>query len=400
MIPKPIEQVTNNDIIDLVTNRIPESKTLEYKEQLPGNSDGDKKECTADITAFANTQGGDLLYGITEERDIENNPIGVPKEATGLSTINPENEILRLTTLIRDTTDARLTGLQPKTILGFPGPVIVIRVPNSWNKPHMVKATGRFFARSNSAKYPMDATEVRNAFLQTANVTDRIKQFHTERASAIARNETPAPIPTGAKLLLTLTPLQAMTPGNEVDIKGLQNRVIDLQPINAGGTDLRYNLDGFLTYTASSQDKPRLGYIQIYRNGTIELVDTTLLNSTIADRSIPSTALEHALLTKTSELWRVQESVGIQPPVIVSITLTGVQDYHLAVDQRLYRSGWSGRPIDRDTIGLPPVLIEESSGANLGVVLRPAFDALWQAAGWNECKHYDAQGNWTGSVLP
>jgi hypothetical protein len=400
MIPKPLDQISKDDVLDLVKNRIPESKTMEYKELLPGDTDSEKREYTADITAFANTQGGDLLYGITEERDTENKPTGVPKEATGLSTINPENEILRLTTLIRDTTDARLTGLQPKTILGFPGPVILIRVPNSWNKPHMVKATGRFFARSNAAKYPMDASEVRTAFLQTANVIDRIKQFHSERASAIARNETPAPVPTGAKLLLTLIPLQAMTPGHEVNIKDLQHRVIELQPLNGAGTDLRYNLDGFLTYTTTSQNRPHLGYIQVYRNGTIELVDTTLLNSTRADRSIPSTALEHALITKTTELWRVQQSLGIQPPVIVSITLTGVRDYHLAVDPRLYQSGWSGRPIDRDTVTLPPVLIEESSGTGTDRLLRPAFDALWQAAGWNECKHYDAQGNWIGTVSP
>ncbi|MCK5240903.1 ATP-binding protein [bacterium] len=50
----------------MISNQIQESRTIEYKESLPGNSDQDKREFLADISSFANAAGGDLLYGITK----------------------------------------------------------------------------------------------------------------------------------------------------------------------------------------------------------------------------------------------------------------------------------------------------------------------------------------------
>jgi hypothetical protein len=40
----------------------------------------------------------------------------------------------------------------------------------------------------------------------------------------------------------------------------------------------------------------------------------------------------------------------------------------------------SSAPIDRDTIMLPEVLIEDY-GADIGRVLQPSFNALWRLAG-------------------
>ena len=51
-----------------------ESRYLDYKERLPGDSDEDKRELLADVTAFANTAGGDLLYGVRERREENRAP--------------------------------------------------------------------------------------------------------------------------------------------------------------------------------------------------------------------------------------------------------------------------------------------------------------------------------------
>jgi len=50
--------------------------------------------------------------------------------------------------------------------------------------------------------------------------------------------------------------------------------------------------------------------------------------------------------------------------------------------------------IDRDILLLPEVLVDEFS-AETPQVLRPAFDALWQACGFERSQNYDASGNWT-----
>jgi hypothetical protein len=55
--------------------------------------------------------------------------------------------------------------------------------------------------------------------------------------------------------------------------------------------------------------------------------------------------------------------------------------------------GYSSSPlIDRDTLMLPEVLIEEY-GAEIGKLLRPSFDALWQACGLEKSLNYDDQVN-------
>jgi len=392
MISKPFDQISASDIHDLVSNKIPESKTLEYKQALPDN-DAAKREFTADITSFANTDGGDILYGIVEERDGHGRPTGIPKEARGLADMNPDHTILSLTGLLRDTTDPRLTGLQSKPVPGFPdGPLLLLRVPNSWNKPHRVTTTKRFHARSNSGKYDMDTTELRNAILQTQTLNDRIRAFHDNRRRDIAAKASPIILPTESVLIVHLIPIASMMPAYEIEIRDLTRRFVDLRPLNVGAMDARYNLDGFLTFEATTDGASR-GYIQVFRNGIIELVDTTILaGPTGSQRRIPTVTIENSVLDAVRMLLRVQAERGIPPPIVLLVTLSGVKNYSLAVGRWMSMDETSHR-IDRDTLTFEPILIEDYA-ANLDSVLRPVFDALWQAGGFNECKHYDPDGTW------
>jgi len=57
---------TLEDIQKLIENKIEESLTLEYKRELSRNN----KEIAKDISAFANTSGGVIIYGIEEKGHI------------------------------------------------------------------------------------------------------------------------------------------------------------------------------------------------------------------------------------------------------------------------------------------------------------------------------------------
>lgn len=65
---------TRDDLDRLILNKVPEGKTLEYKRQLPGREDGGNVKILQSITSFANTNGGELLYGVEAEDGI---PIGL-----------------------------------------------------------------------------------------------------------------------------------------------------------------------------------------------------------------------------------------------------------------------------------------------------------------------------------
>ena len=66
MIHKNLNEITQHDLEDLITNQTLERKTLEYKRSIPSNSDSEKKEFLADVSSFANASGGDLIYGISQ----------------------------------------------------------------------------------------------------------------------------------------------------------------------------------------------------------------------------------------------------------------------------------------------------------------------------------------------
>src|SRR5947207_5309229 len=92
MIPKELDTIAKEDIDALITNAVSEGRTIEYKEQLPGGSDEDKKEFLADASSLANAAGGDLIFGVGEKRDANGKSTGVPEAAEGLVGANVDGE--------------------------------------------------------------------------------------------------------------------------------------------------------------------------------------------------------------------------------------------------------------------------------------------------------------------
>ncbi len=168
---KPLESVEESDLQDLLKNQVAESKILDYKETLPGNSGNDKKEFLFDVSSFANAAGGHLVYGIKEDD-------GVPVEICGLQDINPDEEILRMESMIRDGINPRIPGISIRSIpFDSSNCVIVIRIPKSWASPHMVtfKGSSKFYSRNSAGKYQLDVSEIRSAFLLSETIAERIR---------------------------------------------------------------------------------------------------------------------------------------------------------------------------------------------------------------------------------
>jgi predicted HTH transcriptional regulator len=73
MISKPIDKIEWSDLESLIDDQISERRTIDYKRSLPSNSDDDKKNFLYDVSSFANTVGGDLIYGIVEQGGFQSN---------------------------------------------------------------------------------------------------------------------------------------------------------------------------------------------------------------------------------------------------------------------------------------------------------------------------------------
>ena len=402
MIPKEFDAITKADIDALVANAVAERRTIEYKQQPPGNADEDKREFLADVSSFANAAGGDIIYGITEQRDEQDKPTGIPEKAEGLAAINADAEKLRLEDILRSGLDPRVPGILIGHYDGFPsGPVIVIRVPKSWASPHMVtfKNLSRFFTRNSAGKQQLDVREIRAAFTATGDLRAKISAFHTERLGKIIANEGPIDLPPGPKIILHLVPLSILDPAIQVDLTPLLNDPHHAAPIQPHSYDRRNNLDGYLVYN-SKANAGSIGYVQVFRSGAFEAVDAEMLNQPDGSKIVASTFVESTILQAVVRYFKAAKQIGTPLPLIVMVTALGLKGYGMATNSP-WRTFRPTHTVDRDTLIFPDVLLEDYNTPP-DVVLRPIFDAFWQSAGLPACQHYNEQGRWDNgqSQLP
>lgn len=391
MIAKNVNEITKDDLQALIDNSELEGKTIEYKQSLPDNSDSDKKEFLADISSFSNASGGDLIYGITEDRNK-----GIPKKLEGLTIENVDREINRLESMIRDGIKPRISGIVIQPIKVLESKVaLLIRIPRSWNSPHCVTLKGhdKFYARSTKGKYSMDVTELRIAFNLSETITERIRRFREDRISKIFANETPVPFYDTAKVVLHLIPINSFNPAQRYEINKIASHLEKIQPIYPSGYNHRYNLDGLLTYSGGRKEKSR-SYVQLFRVGIIEAVEGELLDPRHYDGKllIPGLLYEKKLIKSLPLYLSALETINVELPIFVFLTLVGVRGYLMDAD-RFGLGIDEDDTIDRDILLLPEVVIENYDIVPEDV-LRPCFDAIWNACGFSGSRNYNNTGKW------
>jgi len=388
MIPKPLDDIEQKDIEALRDQEVAEGRALEYKEKLPGELPDDKKEFLKDVSAFANTVGGDILYGVTDDGK------GVPEEIKGLAGFDADADILRLEQIVRNGTEPRIPGVRMESRGTFvDGPVLIVRVPRSWAAPHMVtfRNSSRFFARSSKGNYQMDVPEIRSAFALSEAIPDRVRRFRDDRLSRIIAGELPVPMGPRPKVILHVLPISAFAVEIRLDPEAIHSERGKLAPIRTDTIRERYNLDGLLMYDQFGEDDPICySYCQVFRTGAIEAVNAVLISYWDKNR-LPMPAIERALIASLGGYLQALKNLGISAPVFALLTLTDVQGYEIPTNTHFGRT--RSTPIDREMLILPDVIVSDLD-AKAADVLRPMFDALWNAAGYPRCLDYDDDGSW------
>ena len=62
-----LELVQHADLMALISNRVPEAFDLDFKSEMYGPTDRDRRDAATDVAALANTAGGLLVLGIDED---------------------------------------------------------------------------------------------------------------------------------------------------------------------------------------------------------------------------------------------------------------------------------------------------------------------------------------------
>ena len=386
---KPLAELTGVDLKTLLDDQVPEGKRLDYKRDLPGPKDGDKKEFLFDVSSFANASGGFLVYGMDEAG-------GLPTGLAELSVANPDAEILRLQTVILDGVEPRIPGVELKFVpTSTAKGLIVIKIPRSWTLPHMVtvQRSNKFYSRNAAGKYLVDVGELRTLFLASNQTGELVKRFRTERIGQILANETPTPLDAGPKTILHVIPVQSFSFSTGLDLKAASALPQGLlYPFGADLCNSRVNIDGLLNYHVLSHTSSiAASYLQLYRSGIIETVDARVLgvnlNRPNGGKLVPSTSFEQHVIGHTGRYLQALKLLGIGPPFVIMLALTGVKDFSMAAPIGVYSGSF-----DRDLVVVPEILLEKSVCEPTDV--KPMLDAVWNAGGIIASPNFDSGGNW------
>ncbi|PGN52557.1 hypothetical protein CN966_24885 [Bacillus cereus] len=211
-------------------------------------------------------------------------------------------------------------------------------------------------------------------------LSKRIDEIQTNSSSSISDS---------SKMAVHLIPMEAITDQKEYSISILEKQILNLQPFCCIGWNPSINKDGFCTYPPFASNMLPHSYVQFFRNGIIESVDTEMLKTYENGIYIPGIAFERDIISRIEEGYKhALKNIGVKLPLAISITLIDVKNSYISMSLRP-----TPAKIQDEVLKLPTVIIT-SWDENIGKALRPSFDYLWNNCGISGSPNYDANGNW------
>jgi Schlafen, AlbA_2 len=382
LLGKSFDKIDSDDIERLIANEVQETKSLDYKRDF--NLKEDKREFLFDITSFYNTDGGFIIYGISERKDDSQQNTGIPDEIIGIDIENEDKLFQQIEDIIKTNTEPNITSIRLKTINVNGKNILVIYISKGLGLPSMVtwKSTNKFYRRRNTGKYLVDIYELNQMFMQNQLLKESIDTFRKERIIKVRNNKVFPTLDIKSSLMIHLIPFSFLK-DDLIDISNFTSNSelkIKLKPIlTRGGWDTMYNIDGFATFTGYIKSNIE-AYTQFFRNGIIELYSSNLtekIESNVAPSQVHEIQLNEIFESVKNALL-IQENLEIESPIYICISLHGIKD-----SQLILNNGRVSRPFLEDELILPPVLLH-SFESDIKNTLNPIFDMIWQSAGWNK----------------
>lgn len=363
MILKSLDDITLADLEQLSTTGVSEGRTLEFKSELPGGKDDDTKEFLADVTSLANTDGGDLIYGVVDEDGVAASAPGVALSASLDATL------LRLENLLRDAVQPRLSGVRFLWREKTPDAgLLIVRVPASLAAPHRVtfKGGAKFYHRNSRGKAEMDTHELRLAFTASEALPNRLSKLHQDAVRMVEEGDLPFDLEAGPKAMLSILPLNLLRDERQLDIDG-QTAVY---PPDIHSISSLQALEGFYV-AAAGGDRPSNSFALTRRTGQID-VCWIIGREREGEGLIWPFPMEKRLAATVKGAISKLSRWAIEGPFVVALSLVDVKGYRLVFDPWL---GPKPREAWRSCLTLPSIVIESASDE----ALMPLAKVFWNS---------------------
>lgn len=399
MIYKRLDTIALSDLQNLIDNEVGESKTLEYKSELRLDSGDERREFLADITSFANADGGDLIFGFKESPETN-----LPSEIVGIEVENDDDLIRKIESILRDSVSPRVPDVNFK-LLGCSEKrhVLITRIGASLLSPHRVTYKGydKFFSRNAKGKYPMDVNELRTAFTMSHSLAQEIEKYKLERLAAIKLNQYRELEEGKPFFVFHSIPISSFRNTQTFEMKELIKNTQGME-LNSFGykPPQRVTIDGIKLSSTNPSVYVNCATAHYKTNGIVEKVTTDFFfpsyspNSTTTPYNvIASKNLVEKLVELINELKRYYAAMNISLPILLSCAFINAHDFSFpkgGLHHRYYH-----RTIDRDLVMTPDIYLEDLS-IDAEIILRPMLDSIWNACGYIACSAYNENGDYIG----
>jgi hypothetical protein len=386
MIPKSIGQITKDDIIRLIDNGVPEGRTIEYKRELPGTGDGDKVKFLRTVSGMANTDGGDLIYGIDASD-------GIPLSAPGFPMSQPDQVKLRLEGMLQTSVEPRVPSVVLHTVsLDADNCVLVVRTRRSWLAPHRISVSNhaQFYGRNSASTYPMDVTQLRQAFLVSDQHSDQVRAFVVDRLLRIEQDRAPVTLDPGAKMVFHVLPIASLSPRvqHQLEVPKLERTSFPI--FSEGSRASKPNLDGFVV--CDNRRGNCQSYTQVFRSGAAESV-VVFDRFSFGEHVLAGGRIEYFVNRLLPDLVEQLHGRGVPGPYVLSLSFVDVNGYEMQTNTSFGNREKFRYP--ETTMMLPDVLLETPEEFQSWTIMRPIFDVMWNAFEYDGSPNYDNDGNWS-----
>ena len=361
------DDLTEAHLQRMVEDAVPESRQLEYKLALWADTGDGHREYVRDLSSFANAQGGDLLVGMAEVGSIASNLFGI--EVANLPKLQEALENRH-----RNRIEPPITGIRMRCVdLANGRQALVIRVPSSLSGPHRDRQDGHFFVRGETRKDQMGIHELRDAFVGSDQLIDRLRRLHAAAVDVMHRPELPFVISADPAAVISVMPLDVLRARRDLDL-AYGNAVSAHWPGAAGRTwDLI--LEGLVLRVASD---PVCSFALSHRQGRVDAFWT--IGSKRPDHGQDDVLLvslekfEIGLrdIVKATQVQLGQH--GVVGPWIIMTSLVGIAGARLPMSLATLETN---PPVPRQTASLPDVIGEQIDE----VFLLPVFKAFSRVFG-------------------
>lgn len=367
MITEPLDKISLKTLEQLIADGVRENRSLDYKRELHERPE----HLLDDVCAFANTDGGDLVFGMSESE-------GTPQCFSPLLIDNVDDELLRLQNII-------INGLEPK-IYGVrlisveqddKVKAIIARIPQSWSRPHRVIKSGKFKIRHESRNDDMDITELRAAFHLSSSIPERMRKYRKERVFDIFAREAPQQLSPGIEVVVHAIPISAFIGAGMNDFV-VPTRIKPMGAIPSSTIIGRMNIDGSLAFI-KHDEKNLFSYIQMFRNGIIESAISIQLQD--GEKRFPINFVKNEIQKSIRQSIEIYRELNLGPPFFIFLSINNLSDAILTVGGRMENFlAPLGNAPDRDEMLFPEIVIDDYPD-NIDTLINPLITMLWNGFG-------------------